>query len=476
MGKLVKNTIFVAGGQTLTKIVSFFSVPIIARLLGTEAFGVYTLVFSFVMLFSGISDMGIENLTIRDISRDKSLINKYLTNTLAIRFIATVLIYLLIIITARLLNYPDEVFQLITILGIIVFANFLINTFNSVIIALEKMAVSSLVLLIQNLINPIVTVVMLYCGFKFSSIFSVIVLANIAVAVIYILVINKYFIRLRFDIDYKYWRYIIVNAMPFAILNIIGFAYLYNGVVILSKLQNMEIIGIYNASYKLVLALLFIPSSIAVAFFPSIARQTVEKIKDNIRNSCSNALRILFLFALPITIGFSIFADKIIINLYGESFSASSTILVILGWTMLFMFISSPLNLTLVNSKYIKKVVWFFTLLTMFSVVINILIIKHYSMQGAAISILITEIIRFAVYLFMINKYLEFKIEAFKTFGKPLLLGLAIGIFMLIMKMISTPFIIATFSSILFYILLLFITKELTSITFIKRIIGVRKN
>jgi O-antigen/teichoic acid export membrane protein len=264
--------------------------------------------------------------------------------------------------------------------------------------------------------------------------------------------------------------------MPFAILNIIGFAYLYNGVVILSKLQNMEIIGIYNASYKLVLALLFIPSSIAVAFFPSIARQTVEKIKDNIRNSCSNALRILFLFALPITIGFSIFADKIIINLYGESFSASSTILVILGWTMLFMFISSPLNLTLVNSKYIKKVVWFFTLLTMFSVVINILIIKHYSMQGAAISILITEIIRFAVYLFMINKYLEFKIEAFKTFGKPLLLGLAIGIFMLIMKMISTPFIIATFSSILFYILLLFITKELTSITFIKRIIGVRKN
>ena len=52
MGKLVRNTMFVASGQTFTKIISFFSIPIIARMLGTDGFGAYTLAFSFVMLFS----------------------------------------------------------------------------------------------------------------------------------------------------------------------------------------------------------------------------------------------------------------------------------------------------------------------------------------------------------------------------------------------------------------------------------------
>lgn len=475
MGKLVRNTIFVTGGQTFTKIISFFSVPIIARMLGTEGFGTYTLAFSFVMLFSGISDLGIENLTIRDISRDKSLINKFLSNSLAIRFIATFVIYILIVAVAKLLNYPNEIFQLISILGVIVFANFLINTFNSIIISMERMEISSLILVIQNMINPLATVIMLYLEFDLRTIFFVIIIANLILALIYIFLINKFFIKLKFEIDYYYWKYLIVNALPFAILNIFGFAYLYNGVIILSKLQGIETLGIFNAAYKLVLALLFIPSSVVVAFFPSIARQTIEKVKDNIKKSCSNAIRVLFLFAFPATIGLTVFSENIIQILYGEEFLSAAPILGILSWVMLLMFITAPLSLSLINSKHIKKLVHFFTLFTVVSVGLNALFIIKFGLHGAAISILLTEVVRFITYIIFIKKYVGFRVDILKTFGKPLLLGIIVGLFMIIMKIVSVSVLIVIILTAVVYLALLFWAKEYVFIRLFNKILNIKK-
>lgn len=472
MSKLVKNTIFVTGGNTLNKIISFFSVPIIARLLGTEGFGAYTLVFSFVMLFSGISDVGLENLTIRDVSRDKTLLNKFLSNSLFLRFLITFLIYFLIILTAKFLNYPEEIFQLIAILGIIILANFLINTLNAVIISLEKMEISSSVLVLQNMINPITAVIMLYLKFDLKSIFLTIIIINLLLALIYFFLINKLLLKIKWEIDFKFWKYLFINALPFAIINILSFVYLYNGIIILSKLQSIETVGIYNAAFKLILALSFIPSSLILVFFPTFARQSIEKIRINIKNSCQNALRALFLFAFPVAIVFTLFSQFIIDLLFGKDFSQAAPVLAILGWVMLLIFIASPLGLTIINSKFLNKFIYLFASLTIFAIILNVVFITQFSFYGMALSILLTELIRFFAYLIFIKKYWGFKIDIFRILSKPTILGIMIVPFILLLKFFPIHSSIIIIFSAIFYLLLLFITKEYILMFFIKKILS----
>lgn len=473
--RIIKNSFFVTGSQAFNKIISLISVPIIARLLGTEGFGAYTLAFSFVMIFSGLSDLGLENLTIRDVSRDKSLINKYLSNSLFLRFLITIFVYLLLILVAIFLDYSKEIFQLIAILGIIIFANFLINTLNAVIISLEKMEISSLVLALQNMINPLTAAVMLYLKFDLKTIFLAIIVINLLLALIYFLLINGLLLKIKWGIDLKFWKYLSVNALPFAIINILGFIYLYNGVIILSKLQNIEMVGIYNAAYKLILAFLFIPSSLILVFFPAISRQSIEKIKINIRNSCQNVLRALFLIAFPIAICFAILSYSIIELLFGREFYQAAPILMILGWVMLLMFITSPLSLTIINSGFLKKFIHLFATITIFSSILNVAFIIFFGLYGAALSILFTELIRFVTYLMFTKKYMGFRIDLIHVLKKPLILGIAYGILIWFLIMFSVPLLVILILSTIFYVALLYLTKEYIFVNLIKKIANFKK-
>lgn len=472
---IVKNSFFVTGSQAFNKIISLISVPIIARLLGTEGFGAYTLAFSFVMLFSGLSDMGIENLTIRDVSRDKSLLNKYLSNSLFLRLLITIFVYFLLLITAKLLNYPAEIFQLIAILGIIIFANFLINTLNAVIISLEKMEISSLVLALQNMISPLTAMVMLYLKFDLKTIFLAIIIINLFVASIYLLLIKKLLLKIKWEMDLKFWKYLFVNALPFAIINILAVVYIYNGIIILSKLQSIETIGIYNAGYKLIIALLFIPSSLILVFFPTFARQSVEKLRINVKKSCQNTLRALFLFAFPIAVILTFLSQFIIELLFGKDFSQAASVLSILGWVMLLMFINAPMGLVIMNSRYLKKFVYLFSSLTILSIALNIVFVIKFSFLGAAISILIVEFVRFITYLMFIRKYLEFKINLLQLLLKPLILGILIILPILVLKFISIQPVLVIILSILFYLILLYVTKEYIFISLTKKLLNLRK-
>jgi len=336
------------------------------------------------------------------------------------------------------------------------------------------MEISSSILVLQNMINPLTTVIMLYLKFDLRSIFLTIIILNLLLAAIYLFAINKLLLKIKLEIDWKFWKYLLVNALPFAIINILTFVYLYNGVIILSKIQDIETVGIYNAANKLVMAFLFIPSSLIIAFFPAIARQSIEAIKVNVKNSCQYATRALFLIAFPTAIVFTLLSRPIIELLFGKDYLEAAPILVILGWVMFFIFIASPLSLTIINSKFLKKFILLFSAITVFSIFLNIIFILLFNIYGIALSILLTELIRFLSYFIFIRKYLEFKIDLFRILIKPVILGLIVMLIILLFKFMGLNAIITIGLSAILYIILLFLSKEYIFVSLIKKIIKLK--
>ena len=64
------------------------------------------------------------------------------------------------------------------------------------------------------------------------------------------------------EIDVKFWRRILPEALPFALTGLFTTIYFYIDSVLLSVIKGADAVGWYNAPYRLIMVLLFVPTVI----------------------------------------------------------------------------------------------------------------------------------------------------------------------------------------------------------------------
>ena len=69
---VLNNSIFRAAGYAIGAAVFFTTIVLIARYLGTEGFGHFSLIIALVGIFQLVADMGVRNIVIRDIALDQA--------------------------------------------------------------------------------------------------------------------------------------------------------------------------------------------------------------------------------------------------------------------------------------------------------------------------------------------------------------------------------------------------------------------
>ena len=75
---IAKNISSLGIAHAITLTIGSIVVIFIARYLGDIGYGKYSFAVAFTALFAILSDLGLSTLTIRDVTRDISLANKYL--------------------------------------------------------------------------------------------------------------------------------------------------------------------------------------------------------------------------------------------------------------------------------------------------------------------------------------------------------------------------------------------------------------
>ncbi|MCE7698134.1 MAG: oligosaccharide flippase family protein [Methanobacterium paludis] len=105
---LAKNTTVLFIANIISYLLGFFTTLYTARYLGVEGFGVLSLALAFTGIFNVFTDLGLSTLTIREVSRNKSLANKYIGNTTVMKIFFAVLTLVLTFLTVKLLGYPQN--------------------------------------------------------------------------------------------------------------------------------------------------------------------------------------------------------------------------------------------------------------------------------------------------------------------------------------------------------------------------------
>lgn len=399
-----KNTLALLGSQIYARFTGAFFLFIAARILGAENFGSYTLVLTLISFFYILSDWGMSTFSIRETSKNLNKTKEYLLSVIPIRLIIAFASYILMIVLCLALNYPKTILILLFTAGLSIFSNTLLNAGNAVLSAHEKMHVPSILGMIFSTLYVLLGTALLMLKNSVLSLMILLVLLNLINLLTTGLILKKYLTPFKLNLNTRLLRKLFLDATPYAVLSALSIIYFRVDTIILSKLRTMEEVGLYNAVYKIVEFLTYLPTCYMGACFPKTARQ-LKTDTSQLKKDYLKSTGFLLSAIIPIAIIFTIFSKHIVTILFGQAFINSAPLLQILIWAVVFMYLNAPIGNIVNNSEKIYKFIPYAATNTALNIVLNIALIPKYGAKGAAITTLFTEITGLVLAIYLVKKF-----------------------------------------------------------------------
>lgn len=419
---LKKNTMTITTAFILQKIFSFIYFWFLSNYLLAENLGKYIFALSFASLFSIFLDLHITPIVIREASKNLQQANRLLQNTLSLKIPLAAFTLLLVAFFIQRSPKPPEVQMLVILASLVLILESFTMSFWGIFRAFQNMFFESLSIVGVQLLILILGLFALFTTKNLFFLMGVLLIAGTA-NFVFSLTLIKF--RLRFSLKPRWDKGIIRHLMRhipvFALGGIFAKIYLTSDSVLLGLLANDSAVGFYSIPTKVITALSqVIPAALATALFPvfsKYARHSQEKL----RHIFQQAVSYLIFISLPITFGIIILLPNILTTLwpaYQDVLQTFSLMTVALPFVFLAFATGYFLN-ACDKQKYntINR-----GIMSVLSIILNILLIPAYSYLGAGITFLTVNIIVFFLDIFWVKKTIPLNFSDFqKTFTKTLL-------------------------------------------------------
>jgi len=393
MSSILKHSMFLIWAQGFAKAVSFIYTIYLARILGVDNFGLYSVALTYFALVASISDLGFSRFLIREGAKNTEAISRYLSNIFILRFLIS--FTLVLGFGLGLVIFDNNNYRIgLSVLGLIaVLPQALSLSLDGVMVATQKIKYSAICLVVLSVITTLTGGYLVLNHGSFGAIVGLILGQLIYLAAL-IICFKNLAIKLTRPMTSE-WLSVIKGTTPYAFIGIIGLIYFRIDTLLLSYLSNETSVGIYAAGFRFLEGLVFIPSAVATVLFPVLA-----KIDDpaRIKIIYKKATKALFLLSIPITLIFVLVLPELIKRILPE-YLASIVVIQILAISIPFMFVHIPGSLILIShQKYLKSVMIATVLMLMFNLTTNLMFIPRYSYIASSIITSLSEILSFFVF------------------------------------------------------------------------------
>lgn len=469
---IAKNSIVLLISQIITFVFSFIITIFTARYLGTEGYGILSLATALTGIVGIIADAGLGTLIIRDVSRDKSMANKYISNTILMKILLSVLAFFAIILITNGVGYSPVVKNVIYIVMLSVVVGAISTIFISIIQANEKMEYISLNTVLNSAVLLVGTLIGVYYQMDLLFFASIYLIANM-INFIYIVIVYFWkFSITKIQIDLSFWSPTLKQALPFGLTGTFATIYVWADTFLLSVMQDNEAVGIYNAAYKLITVLLFIPNVFNASLFPVFSKFFVSS-ENSLQLAFEKYFKFMLLISFPLGIGTTLLSNKIILLIFDAQFADSTVVLQILIWSTTFIFLNSPFTQLLQSTNKQIVLTKITSMCMVINIVLNLILIPKYSYLASSIITVITEFLVFVLVLFTIRKSgYGFSRLNLEITIKVVIASMIMGVAVLLLHNLWLPLIVLL--AIAIYLVVIYLIGGIDSddITLIKQIMG----
>ncbi|MFL1421970.1 MATE family efflux transporter [Staphylococcus ureilyticus] len=395
--------------QMLSLLFNFFVQIVLAKYYGIEETGTYFSLISLMNIMSVIGLFGINKYYIY-IKSSGVKIDSHLLKNLMIIYILLNFICGMILFSIGVIRFPDYILFILSCMVLMILTN-VIAIISSVIQINDKIISISLL----HLIVPFLKVSGLIIGVIFigSHLTSYAVYILIFTIIVLILFILNYFKNIKEIVSQPIGdiNTTIKTLTPYALLNIFFIFYTQGNTFYLGLLASAEQAAFFGISYLFLNTIFIFPTAI---YQKILAHKMIYFLFNNIhlfKLYYKTLQELLIVLSGLAMLCIYFLAEWIIVLFFGTEYEESIKILKMLVVIIPFRLVTISIGTILSNDKYIKSRLNIEILVTFLNIIVNFSLIPFLEVNGAIISVVVTEIIIAILFERTVNKDFDIKIN-----------------------------------------------------------------
>ena len=452
-------------GMTLGSVFRYIFSIVMARFLGAQMLGIYSLGNAITRIAEVFALMGLDNGVLRFVSRntkDTHNVNSSIYSSIKAGLLSSFVISIVCFFSAEQIvnNFLKEDKFLIIVIKV-----FSLSLPFSVLTLISSFSIQAFKILkykifVNQIVNPLTLLITFLVSFYFLGTKLSILIPTIATAIIGLFFILKFlrnFVKISFKnlIKTELNKDILRFSIPLMFVSAIGIIMHWVDIVMLGILSNATEVGMYHPIDRTAGLVRMILFAFAGIFAPIFSEHYFNKNILGMKESYKSSSKYILTFSLPVFIFLFIFANPML-SLFGSEFQNAVALKILLTGILvqtIFGLGSSTLSMS-GNTNYNLINV---SITLILNVALNYILIPQYGIVGAALSttiaLFILSILRFMENIFILNLNL-FSVKLLK----PILSGtITFLIFIYFKSIFSSLFSLESIFSLVIYLLAHFI-------------------
>jgi O-antigen/teichoic acid export membrane protein len=417
--RLAINFLFLSGGESAAKLLTFASFSYLARILSPGNYGFLEFALAVMVFFTLPADLGLGAYGAREIARDRSRAARLLHEITGLRLALALCSMAVLAVFILVLRKPFEVKLLLSFYGVSLLSGpFLLQWFFQAHDQMQWVGAASIVrqLGFAALIFaacrrgvPLAWLGLIECG----SVFAV------AVFCVYVTRVKMGFAWPWPDLRIRALLSHMGEAVPIGLTEVAWAFMWYFPTVLLGLILSGWPLGWFGASHR---ALMALHTFVWLYFFnllPSISRCTGQP-REHLLRLMDRSVRFAAWTGLFLAAALTVLADNVLRIVFGWNYAAAGSTFSILVWMLPVAMLSGHHRYILIAYRRQKQLLHCTTVSAVVAVVLGLALVPLFRGLGAAWALLIANIVNFVLVYFVVRK-LVVEVPVHRQLAVPLL-------------------------------------------------------
>lgn len=387
--KIFKNSLWVSGGQAVSRTIGFIYYILLARYLSVADFGIWNWILGLGYIFYPLADFGIERYVLKYLPRNHQKKDAYLNQLLPLRLVLAIISLFASCLFALILgSFSKAVYMFILSLALL--PHNLVFLYANIKSAFEEMHYFGLSLLGVSLGYTLTGIIMMAFGLDLKWLFSSFLVGTIITFII-LNFESEISLLSNWKWEPQFYRQVISESWALAVLQLISVFYVRLSLILIGILLGDYQAGIYGSASKFIEAGILFPQSLTIALFPLFSRLFTEN---------TQRLQRAYFKILPILLVISLFffsvmwfgGELIIPTIYGSDYLEAVPVFRLMGIVMIFFFINCLADNVIQNSKRVINFLPYRLFNFLVCLILGLILIPRMGVIGGVWALIVSEI------------------------------------------------------------------------------------
>ena len=399
--KIAKESAVTFSGMFYGNINRYLYTLLLARWVGSEFLGIYSLANSVRLISEVFGKMGMEIGVMRFVSLLNPDIEKKKIQRLIGSAVKMTMAFSVVIMAGLLVSSGFIVTHILKgppLLKIVLMVFAIAIPFNAItlVVAFATQGFKRLKykIFITQFLNPTILLVVMIISFWFISVEVALMAPMLVSSIIGFIVMfavlkkltgvkNQQLLKAPFD------RELLVFSYPLMFVTILLTLMHWMDILMLGAFTNASTVGLYHPAARTAGLLQALLASFLSIYSPMIAQFHAESDQKNMSGSYKLVSRWLLTFSIPVALIFLVYPQKVML-LFGAEYLPSANVLIVLTAATFIHAILGAAQSTLSMTGHTRLLLWNAIGAFIINIILNIILIPNYGMIGAAWATLIS--------------------------------------------------------------------------------------